>query len=67
METSLELKGTGYINIAAINNDEKKILIAEVKLNPRKIDMVYLEEKHKNCFKNKKTMKLNLSDTLWRI
>jgi AAA+ ATPase superfamily predicted ATPase len=33
------------IDIVAINNDEKKMLIAEVKRNPKKIDMARLEEK----------------------
>ena len=33
------------IDIVAINEDEKKMLIAEVKRNPEKIDMAILEEK----------------------
>lgn len=33
------------IDIVAINEDEKKMLIAEVKRNPEKIDMTLLEEK----------------------
>ena len=33
------------IDIVAINDDEKKMLIAEVKRNPKKIDMADLEEK----------------------
>ena len=33
------------IDIVAINDDEKKMLIAEVKRNPRKIDISLLEGK----------------------
>jgi AAA+ ATPase superfamily predicted ATPase len=33
------------IDIVAINNDEKKMLIAEVKRNPKKIDMTELKKK----------------------
>ena len=45
ISTYWEKGNQNEIDIVAINEDEKKMLIAEVKRNPEKIDMTLLEEK----------------------
>ena len=52
--TYWEKANRNEIDIVAVNDDEKKMLIAEVKFNSRKIDVVYLEEKAQKLLQKQK-------------
>ncbi len=56
--TYWEKSNQNEIDIVALNELEKKVLIAEVKLNAKKIDIDLLEEKSKKLEKNFKKYKI---------
>ncbi len=56
--TYWEKSNQNEIDIIALNEVEKKVLIAEVKLNAKKIDMNILEKKSKKLEKNFKRYKI---------